>query len=64
MPDPIAEIAQIKSAYEALVAKVQTLQSALTAAQAANPTSDFVTPDVQAALDALVTETTPAPAAS
>lgn len=53
MPDPIAELTAIKAAFDAQTAKVATLTAALAAAQAANPTSDFVTPDVQAALDAL-----------
>lgn len=63
--DPLVELAAIKTAYESLVAQVNTLTSALAAAQAANPTSDFVTPDVQGALDALATEVAapPAPAA-
>lgn len=67
--DPLVELASIKSGYETLVSKVSDLTAALAAAQAANPTSDFVTSDVQATLDALNAEVaaqqapTPAPSA-
>ncbi len=49
-PDPLSEIAAIQTAYQNLLKTAQDLSAALTAAQSANPTSDFVTSDVQTAL--------------
>jgi hypothetical protein len=48
--DPLSEIAAAQAAYQTLLKTAQDLSAALAAAQAANPASDFVTPDVQAAL--------------
>ena len=48
--DPLAEVAVIKAAYEALLAKVHALIAA------ASNTTDTVSPDVQTALDELAAD--------
>lgn len=53
--DPLSQIAAIQASYQTLLKTAQDLSAALTAAQAANPSSDFWTPDLQTAVTNLQT---------